>query len=149
MITIRSMEIDDIDAVCVIEKELFSSLWGANGFFSFLIQEGTHYLVAEEDGCIRAYCGVMSVLDEADITNVAVAKACQRRGIGRQLMQAMCTRMEEQGVKKLYLEVRQSNLAAIGLYESLGFSRYGVRKAYYSDPCEDGILMMKKMQVEI
>lgn len=141
MITIREMEIDDISEVAAIEDSIFSMPWGEVGFFSFLMREDTLFLVAEEEGTIVGYCGVVMVLDEGDITNVAVLSNRQGRGIGRQLVEALIQKTEERGVVHLHLEVRESNQRAIALYESLQFEKAGLRKNYYEAPVENGLIM--------
>lgn len=143
MITIRQMEIEDIDEVAAIEESLFSASWSPAGFFSFLLRDDTLFLVAEEEGGIIGYCGVVMVLDEGDITNVAVSVNHQGRGIGRQLVEAMIAKALERGVEHLHLEVRQSNERARTLYQKLGFQEVGLRKGYYEAPAEDGILMRR------
>ncbi|MGI6010813.1 MAG: ribosomal protein S18-alanine N-acetyltransferase [Ruminococcus sp.] len=141
---IREMQLDDLEQVMIIEKELFSVPWTENGFFSFLIREDALFLVAEENGKILGYCGVLKVLDEGDITNVAVAKGQQGKGIGKKLIRRLIEETRQAGVTTLHLEVRQSNLPAIALYEGQGFVKAGVRKNYYEAPAEDGILMCRK-----
>lgn len=142
MIQIREMEFDDLSAVMEIENENFSKPWTENGFFTFLIRDDTLFLVACEDDQILGYCGVVMVMDEGDITNVAVSKNRQNQGIGKLLVEEMIKRTQTAGVSKLYLEVRQSNLRAIHVYEKLGFVQNGLRKNYYEAPTEDGILMV-------
>lgn len=144
MITIRTMTLDDLDGVMEIENALFSTPWSETGFFSFLIRDDTLFLVALEEGQVVGYCGVVMVLNEGDITNVAVAPDRQRRGIGRQLMQAMIQKTKELGVDCLHLEVRESNRKAVSLYESLDFKNVGLRKNYYENPVENGILMSRR-----
>ena len=143
MITIRQMELDDLDEVMAIEKSLFTVPWTETGFFSFLLRDDTMFLVAEDRQNIVGYCGVVMVLDQGDITNVGVLESCQGCGVGRQLVQALIAKTQERGVPCLYLEVRESNARAIGLYESLGFKKVGIRKGYYEAPAEDGILMSR------
>lgn len=147
MITIREMQFDDLEQVVSIEQALFSAPWSETGFFTFLIREGTIFLVAEEEGRILGYCGVITVLDEGDITNVAVAKDRQGEGIGRRLVQELILCCDGVGVPTLHLEVRQSNARAKALYEHLGFRKAGVRKDYYESPVEDGILMTRYANV--
>lgn len=86
---IREMQLDDLEQVMVLEQDLFSVPWTENGFFSFLIREDALFLVAEEDGEILGYCGVLMVLDEGDITNVAVDRKRQGKGIGKKLIQGL------------------------------------------------------------
>ena len=80
MRTIREMTFDDIDPVMEIERACFTTPWTAEGFLSFMLREGTVFLVAEEDGEILGQCGFVSAADEADITNVAVAPKARSRG---------------------------------------------------------------------
>lgn len=141
MITIREMQIDDLEQVMQIEEQNFSVPWTETGFFSFLIRNDTLFLVAEKEKEILGYCGVVTASGEGDITNVAVKKSRQKEGIGRQLLAQLLARMEEAGVGALYLEVRAGNAGAIHLYRKLGFEEVGVRKNYYEAPREDGLVM--------
>ncbi|MCI5649931.1 MAG: ribosomal protein S18-alanine N-acetyltransferase [Fusicatenibacter sp.] len=144
MYEIREMQIDDLDQVLPIEEENFSVPWTANGFFTFLIREDALFLVAEEEGEILGYLGIIISIDEGEITNICVAEKARRRGIGRALLVELIQRMEAQGVSIIHLDVRQSNLPAITLYQSLGFEQDGLRRQYYDLPKEDAILMSRK-----
>lgn len=137
------MQIDDLAQVMPIEEENFSIPWSETGFFTFLIREDALFLVAEEEGEILGYLGILTVLDEGDITNVSVRQSARRRGIGSMLVQELIRRMEERGVTAIHLEVRESNIPAIRLYEQQGFVCDGRRKGYYEDPVEDAILMTR------
>lgn len=140
---IREMEIEDLDQVMPIEEAVFSVPWSPVGFFSFLLREDALFLVAEEKGEILGYCGVLMVLDQGDIVNVGVKPGHYRQGIGKALLSALIREAGARGVTSLYLEVRAGNQAAIRLYEGLGFRREGVRKGYYEEPKEDGIVMCR------
>ena len=94
-----------------------------------------------EDGEILGYIGILAVPDEADITKVAVAKGAQGQGIGSMLMKELISRVPELGVAKIFLEVRESNEAALALYKKFGFEQIGIRKNYYTSPLEDAISM--------
>lgn len=146
MIQIREMTLDDIDEVAVLEEQTFSRPWSREGIFSFLIRQDVLLLVAQENEKIMGYCGVMTVLDEGDITNVCVAEHARRRGIASALVQEIIARTEEQGVHTLHLEVRKSNDAAISLYEKAGFVKDGCRKGYYESPTEDAVLMSRRVE---
>ena len=76
------------------------------------------------------------MLDEATLFNIAVAPEFQRKGLGRELLDALIVGLEEKGIVTLWLEVRDSNRAAIALYESLGFNEVSIRRNYY--PTADG-----------
>lgn len=114
------------------------------GLFTYLTREDAMFLVVEDKGEILAYCGVLMVLDEGDITNVAVRSDRQREGIGRFLMESLIRLTEERGVTTIHLEVRVGNETAVRLYERMGFTRDGIRKNYYSDPTEDALLMTRR-----
>ena len=144
MVTIRQMEIPDLEQVLPIEEANFSTPWTANGFFTFLIREDALFLTAEEDGEILGYCGIILSLDEGEITNVCVREDCRRRGIGQMLMEGLIRETKKAGVRVWHLEVRQSNESAIRLYEKLGFVQDGLRKGYYEAPKEDAVLMSRK-----
>ena len=138
---LREMLVDDLDRVMEIEREVFSVPWTREGFFSFLTRKDTMFLVVEERDRLLGYAGLLMVLDEADVTNIAVRKERQREGIGNFLMVSMKRLAHEQGITAIHLEVRKGNLPALRLYERNGFLRDGLRKNYYSDPEEDAVLM--------
>lgn len=141
---VREMTWDDLEQVVAIENANFTAPWTETGFFTYLMREDALFLVAEEGEDIVGYCGVIMAADEGDITNVSVRQDMQGHGIGKKLVEELIRRTGAAEVASLFLEVRESNGAAIGLYESLGFARMGLRKGYYSDPPEDGITMSRK-----
>lgn len=144
---IREMTWDDLDEVMVIENENFSVPWTETGFFTFLMRQDALFLVAEDENTneVVGYCGIVMAADEGDITNVSVKKELQGQGIGTLLVKELEQRMQEFGVISIFLEVRQSNIPAITLYEKQGFERMGIRKNYYTDPVEDAITMCRKL----
>lgn len=141
---LREMMIDDLEQVLEIEEELFSVPWTREGFFTFLTRDDSMFLVVEEKEKILGYCGLLMVLDEGDVLNVAVRKDRQREGIGNFLMESLIRLSGQLGISMIHLEVRKGNETAIRLYERLGFERDGIRKGYYTDPVEDAVLMTKK-----
>lgn len=147
MLQIRKMQMADLDRVCAIEKNSFSMPWSRKSFEETLANPNVHYMVAcgeTEPELIMGYCGAYVILDEADINQVAVAEAYRKKGVGRQMLQAMLEQLQQIGVKAVTLEVRKSNEAAIALYESLGFIVEGVRKNFYEKPAEDALIMWKR-----
>jgi ribosomal-protein-alanine N-acetyltransferase len=97
--------------------------------------------VAVEDGTVLGYVGSQTVLDEADVMNVAVSPNARRRGVAKALMIALLDALRETGVKSLTLEVRASNDPAIALYDTLGFTQVGRRPRYYRHPVEDALIL--------
>ena len=144
MVKVREMTLDDLEQVMPIEQENFSVPWTETGFFSFLLRQDALFLVAEDQGQIVGYCGVIMVPDEGDITNVSVARERQGQGIVELLVKELIARAAEAGVIRLYLEVRKSNEKALRLYEKMGFVRDGIRKDYYEEPREDAVLMSRR-----
>ena len=138
--TIREMTFEDIDAVTAIERECIASPWDENGFLSFMLREGTVFLVAEKDGNVIGHAGFVSAADEADITNVAVTASKRRQGVAGALIGHLLAEGKKRGIAKIFLEVRESNAPAIGLYAQQGFAVTGRRKDYYEDPKEDALL---------
>lgn len=79
---LREMLVDDLDQVMKIENELFSPPWTKEGFFTYLTRKDAMFLVVEEKGEILAYCGLIMVLDEGDITKLQCARTGRKRGLG-------------------------------------------------------------------
>lgn len=144
MLEIRSMTEEDLEAVAGLEKEIFSMPWSVQGFSQSLNQNHTLYLVAVVDGKLAGYCGLMQILEEADITNVAVAVPYRRQQVGRRMLEELIYQAEIRGVCKITLEVRKSNGAARSLYQKLGFEEEGIRKNFYEKPTEDAVIMWRR-----
>lgn len=142
---VREMTVDDLQQVMVIENENFSMPWTEKGFLTFLLRYDTLFLVAEENEKIIGFCGAIMVLDEAEMTNVAVKKERQREGIGALLVTSLMRLIGDLDVKTMHLEVRVSNEQAISLYRRLGFEAVGKRANYYEEPKEDALLMQTKI----
>ena len=145
-IRIRKMSTEDLMEVARIEKETFSLPWSQQGFADSLAQENTCYLVACIGEKLVGYCGFLQVLDEADITNLAVDAACRKCGGGARMLLELLEAGEDRGVRAFTLEVRESNLAALALYQKIGFEECGVRKNFYDFPKENAVIMWKYLQ---
>ncbi len=143
MIQIVSMAVQHLKALAEIERQCFHAPWSAEALGEELGNQEHLFLVAEENGAALGYVGCQTVLDEGYITNVAVSPEARRRGIARMLLHELSARAEEKGLAFITLEVRQSNAAAIALYEGQGYNEVGVRKGFYSNPKEDAVLMTK------
>lgn len=140
-LTIRQWEKNDLEAVLALEEAAFSHPWQRSAFAEELDNPLAVYLVLEQDSVIAAYGGFWLVLDEAQVTNVAVHPHYQSKGLGRQLLTALMDKAAALGAVSFTLEVRRSNKAAIRLYEQAGLRVQGVRPGYYADTGEDALLM--------
>ena len=94
-------------------------------------------------GAVVAYCAGWIVFDELHINNLAVRAAFRRRGIGSALLRHVLVEGVRLGARSAPLEVRRSNEIARQMYERLGFTASGVRRAYYTNPVEDALIMWR------
>lgn len=140
-IKFRKMNLRDIPEILNIEKQSFTMPWSSWIFLQELISPDRYYIVADAEGTIVGYAGMQWVLDEGHITTIAVKEGWRRQGIGSQMLNILIGKARELNLKFLTLEVRASNVSAINLYKKLGFKAEGVRKNYYLNPREDGIIM--------
>lgn len=130
-----------IPTILEIEKLCESSPWSEAAFRNELDHAHSIFLVAIVKGDIVGFGGVWVLADEAHITTIAVHPDQQRQGIGRALMDELISRAKERGAVCSTLEVRAGNVAAITLYEDMGYVRSGLRKRYYPDNNEDAVIM--------
>lgn len=138
---IRDMALSDLDEVCTIEQETFSDPWSEEGFCTSLTEPNNSYLVVEIDGQVVGYCGYWGIVGEGYIYNVAVKREFRRQQVGYLMLMELLNQAASKGIAAFTLEVRCSNMAAIALYERLGFERAGLRKDFYSKPKEDAVIM--------
>ena len=131
-----------------LERQCFSLPWTKEQLESQLPDEQHCFLIALEEERVLGYVGMMHVLDEGYIGNVAVRPAYRRRGIAGALLQALETLGREKALSFLTLEVRAGNAPAIALYEKNGYACVGRRPDYYDHPREDAILMTKYLKQE-
>jgi ribosomal-protein-alanine N-acetyltransferase len=132
----------DLKTVTRIEHTAYEYPWSL-GIFRDCMLAGYYSLALDVNGVMTGY-GIMSVAaGEAHILNLCVHPSSQRLGYGRQLLDALLERARECAVRKVFLEVRPSNKAALNLYHSMGFVQIGVRPAYYhaANGREDAIVL--------
>ena len=140
---IRRMTLADLDSVVAIEEATFAHPWTRADYEGELTRnKAARYLVAEENGAVVGFAGAWIIIDESHVTNIAVAEAARRRGIGLAMTRALLQYLSNLGAAYATLEVRESNLAARAMYEKLGFFKVGRRKRYYEDNGEDALIMV-------
>ena len=151
MIQVADMNLSHLDKVSEIEAKSFAVPWSKNELRKE-ITENRHaiYKVALISGVVAGYAGLWHVVNEGQITNIAVDVSYRRMGIGGLLLQDMIANAQKLEMIGLTLEVRVSNKAALALYKSYGFKPEGLRKHYYAsiagEPREDAIIMWKYFQ---
>lgn len=126
-----------------IEQQCFSVPWTARQLEAHLPDDRHVLIVAEDESRVLGYVGMMYVLDEGYISNVAVRAECRRLGIADALITALERESELRGLGFATLEVRAGNEPAIKLYSKHGFVPVGLRRNYYEKPTEDALLMTK------
>ena len=138
----RSMSLADVDAVLAIEQAVQPYPW-TRGNFSDALSGGYRCMVDEAGGEIVSYAVLMPVLDEAELLTVGVAANRQRQGLGRTMLAAQMRWAKTNNMRRIFLEVRVSNLPAIALYRKTGFIEIGARRGYYRNAqgCEDALVM--------
>ncbi len=139
---LRDMTEADFDAVLRIEREVHGHPWTL-GNFSDALRSGYASKVFVIEGEIVGYAVMMLAVDEAELLDISIDKAHQRKGIGRKLLEAMLSLARHENMRRMVLEVRASNQAAIALYRASGFEQIGLRRDYYpaANGREDAILM--------
>jgi ribosomal-protein-alanine N-acetyltransferase len=136
------MKVIDIPAIMEIETLSFADPWSKYSFEDEITSNDlAYYIVSMVDGQIAGYAGMWVVLDEAQITNVALHPDYRGRGTGKETLMYMIELAKQLGALKMSLEVRKSNQIAQRMYRDLGFKVVGTRKGYYPDNGEDAILM--------
>lgn len=131
-----------------IHAASFVMPWGATDFARLIATPGTLAVMARLSGQPAAFVLGRAAGDEAEILTIATHPRFRRKGIARKLLGAISGELSLQGVVSLFLEVSRSNLAALTMYRSLGFSEAGLRPAYYqadNGSREDAIIMRKTL----
>ena len=167
-IQIRTMQDSDIDAVCAIEQQVQFHPWTASQFADSvqryqstvivqggIVQDGvTQDGIAQSgdgrDGEILGFCIMQKVLDEANLLRMAIDPKCQGQGLGTLLLNDAIERLGDACVQ-IFLEVRESNYAAIALYEKVGFHQIDLRKNYYPAPNrqkEHAVIMVNMLSAD-
>ena len=144
MIEIVRMNESHVTAVAELERQNFSEPWPEIAVRGELTNKLALWLVAMDGETVVGYVGSQTVLQEADMMNIAVADTHRRRGIARALVEELIRQLD---AYQLSLEVRSSNAPAIALYEKLGFTQVGLRKNYYHKPKEDALILRKEWKI--
>lgn len=124
------------------------SPWTEDQLFNLLKAENSIMLAGIQEEQIVGILVASTTTVESDIYMVVVAEEYKRQGIGQQLFSYLIDYCTKEGLATIFLEVRESNLPAFNLYKSLGFEVIGRRRAYYSRPIEDALMMQFELQRE-
>jgi ribosomal-protein-alanine N-acetyltransferase len=145
-VQVRAMRDEDVDAVVAIETEAFSSPWQRDTFLELIGRPNLELLVMEHAAAgIVGYAVLWCILDQGELANLAIVPGMRSRGLGTRLLESVVDVARRRGVETMYLEVRDSNAAALELYRRFGFSQVGLRRGYYDRPKEDARILMAKL----
>lgn len=151
---IELLSAKDAAAACQLELDAGLRSSGEAATLARLLNPQTLILIAVQSvaaSSTRQLLGLFSgwiVVDELEVDNLVVANSARRQGIGQALLTAGLQQARHRGAKHAFLEVRESNLAALNLYNIFGFSPIGRRRGYYQDPSEDArVLRLDLVQV--
>lgn len=148
-VTLRDMDVADIPAVHELERRLFPvDAWPLQMFFDELAQRETRrYLVAELDGGIVGYAGLMCIEPIADVQTIAVVPEQEGKGIGSALLTELIREGRRRHAEDVLLEVRADNPRAQRLYLRFGFEQIHVRRRYYRDGV-DALIMRLRLNAQ-
>jgi ribosomal-protein-alanine N-acetyltransferase len=135
----------DATGMAALHAQLFTPAWSARAFADLLAGDGTIAIAVRAGaGFLAGFALARIAADEAEILTIAVAPACQRRGLGGRLLAALLAELQDRGAAKLFLEVAVGNTAARALYARAGFQEAGRRRAYYAHlggTAEDALIL--------
>ena len=146
MPTLRGMLHADLESVLQIEQQIHAYPW-TRGNFSDALDSNYVCRVYEENEEMAGYAVLMAVripgVDEAHLLTIGIATAYQRQGLGRRLLEEMLEIARGLNMRRVILEVRPSNVAALQLYRRAGFTELATRRGYYPSGVEreDAIVM--------
>ncbi len=144
MVNFRPVSAADLDELLAIELSAYSHPWSRGNFADSLVAGHWAERLDDAAGALLGYFVALPGVQELHLLNLSVAPPWQRRGHGRTLLQRVRALGLARGDEGLWLEVRPSNLPAIGLYRQFGFDQVGLRRAYYPDADgqrEDALVM--------
>lgn len=142
-IVIKKMQKSDVDSVLELETLSYGEHhWSKDSFYNELSNNLAHYYSAfDESGKLIGYAGCWHIFEEAHITTLSVHPDARRKKVAQALLFKIFDDCYKNEIKYITLEVRESNIAAIALYENNGFTSIGVRKGYYQDNNENALIM--------
>ncbi len=142
-IKIRRMEKSDVENVVRLEALSYGEHhWSKESFYNELNNNLAHYYCAvDENDTLLGYAGCWHIFDEAHITTLSVHPDHRKKGVAQHLIFSIIDDCYKNKIKYITLEVRESNIAAISLYEKNGFKSIGTRKNYYQDNNENALIM--------
>jgi ribosomal-protein-alanine N-acetyltransferase len=130
-----------LDEIAQIARRSFTNPWTREMFENELTKNPfSDQILAMADGKVAGYLFAMALFEECHLLDFAVDPDFRRQGIGEKMLGYLIGKMLIRNIRKIFLEVRSSNIAAQALYQKAGFRRIALRKAYYANPVEDAVI---------
>lgn len=147
-VAIRLASAREIAAIARIERASFGDPWTEDSFRELLGLAAAIFLVATKgsENAVAGYVVAAVASDQAEILNLAVNPSERRGGLGGQLLDAAFTALIARGAREVFLEVRESNVAALALYRSRSFTALSRRRNYYRNPVEDALVLRRAIE---
>ena len=135
---LRDLALDDTARMAALHAEYFARPWLEDEFDALLVQDAVFGFAVRPVGkaakpAVQGFVLARLAAGEAEILTIVVSRACRRLGLGRMLMDAVLRHLHAERAEALFLEVDETNIAALGLYRRLGFRDVARREGYYSD----------------
>lgn len=142
-LVIDKMTISDLAEIANNLTSDFDEFWNSSILESEIKNPFSQYIIAKINREIVGFAGVIDTVDQLEITNIVVRKDFRKKGIGNELLTELIKLAKENDKEKITLEVNNTNLAAIKLYEKNGFKNVGFRKKYYNNTYDANIMTLK------
>lgn len=142
MWTVRLWTEQDLPLIMAAEAACFGDPWTKEMVEAEFARNDFLGLIAENDGEFVGYVAATALFEDGEIAKIAVMPAFRGKGFGKRLMDEAFSAFKKRGVERVFLEVREGNVPAVGLYNGCGFERTRLRKRYYADG--ENALEMKK-----
>lgn len=136
---------EHIGQVAELERKFFSEPWSEGSLAILLTEDYPSFVLVTASGEVIGYLSAQRALDELQIINLAVREGYRGQGFGASLLCAAEDFCRTEGIISISLEVRESNLPAIGLYKKQGYRESGLRKNFYRQPTENAVVMIKNL----
>ncbi len=149
-LSLRKVSVEDIATLFAIEQCAYEEGWSSD--IMHLLLRTEHYygrvLESKINGSVSGYCFFSLIVDECHLLNLCIMPELQGQGYGHYLLDAIVKEVMGQGASDVFLEVRESNLAALKLYNGYGFNELSRRKGYYpkGDGREDALVLVKNLE---
>lgn len=147
-VDIRPMTQNDIRIVSIMEMEIFTDPWPENIFQELIDDPEVFPLIAAWRREVIGYAVYAIAYGEAQLANIAVAPKYRGKSIAKKLLKCILEFAARAGCENIFLDVRPSNDAAIGLYKAFGFMELYIRQDYYTSPAENALVMVKNLREE-